>query len=295
MDNVTVEKKTRNVLFLSFEGITTGWEQWFMLSADRHHDSNECNRALETEHLEKAKARNALILDCGDLFDVMQGRYDPRRSWPEMRPEYFKRMNEEDKSYFDVILDDAEEYYAPYANNIVMLGRGNHDMSIFKHNDIDLMERLVDRINRRANAHVVTGEYGGWVRLQFNLWETQRESFRIKYFHGPHTSANAPVTRGTIQTNRQAIYLPDADLVVNGHIHESWVFPINRERLSQSGTIYQDVQFHVRTGTYRNDYGDGARSWHVEQGKPPKPMGCIWVRFFLQDGHIKKEIVQDLG
>ena len=50
-----------------------GYEINLMLTSDRHHDSTHCNRELEKKHLEEAKKRNAFIIDCGDLFDAMQG------------------------------------------------------------------------------------------------------------------------------------------------------------------------------------------------------------------------------
>jgi hypothetical protein len=27
------------------------------------------------------------------------------------------------------------------------------------------------------------------------------------------------------------------------------------------------------TGTYKEEYGDGSKGWHVERGAPPKPVG----------------------
>ncbi len=29
--------------------------------------------------------------------------------------------------------------------------------------------------------------------------------------------------------------------------------------------------------TYKNDYGDGSNGFHIEKGRPPKPMGCAWL------------------
>ena len=50
-----VEHVSRNVLNVKFENISTGWEQYILLSSDRHHDSKWTDRDLELEHLEKAK------------------------------------------------------------------------------------------------------------------------------------------------------------------------------------------------------------------------------------------------
>jgi len=45
---------------------STSWEQWIMLSSDRHHDHMMTDQALEKRHLEKAVKRNAYIIDNGD-------------------------------------------------------------------------------------------------------------------------------------------------------------------------------------------------------------------------------------
>ncbi len=92
------------------------------------------------------------------------------------------------------------------------------------------------------------------------------------------------MTRGVIQTNRMAVYLPDADIVLTGHTHDSWVVPIARERCSPRGSLSHDEQLHVRSGTYKDEYQDGHSGWHVETMKPPKPLGAVWLRFYFQEG-----------
>lgn len=75
------------VVSVYFDDVQAGWEQWVMLSSDRHHDNIHCDRRLERRHLEQAAARSALIVDAGDLFCAMQGKYDPRSSMDDIRPE----------------------------------------------------------------------------------------------------------------------------------------------------------------------------------------------------------------
>jgi hypothetical protein len=88
----------------------------------------------------------------------------------------------------------------------------------------------------------------------------------------------------SLRVRRQASYLPDADVIVCGHVHESWHLSIGRERLrSQNGDfrIQLDEQHHVRTGTYKDEYGDGHSGFHVERGGPPKAIGAVWMRIRL--------------
>jgi len=286
---IRVDKKSKNVLALYFDDVRAGWEQWFLLRSDAHHDSAGCNRALELRHLELAKERGAHILDFGDLFDCMQGRYDPRKSYPDMRKEYADKLSD-GESYFNVIVKDAAEFYKPYKHLWLLQGVGNHETSVAKNSDVNLTDLFVDRMSE--GGIINKGAYGGWVQFLFTIQKTQRESRKLKYFHG--AGGGGPVTKGVIQSNRQAVFLPDADYVVNGHIHESWVLAMPRERLSEAGVISQDMQYHVRTSTYKDDYGDGSGGWHIERGAPPKPMGCVWLRMWYERSHIREQFIQDV-
>jgi hypothetical protein len=220
----------------------------------------------------------------------MQGRYDPRKSYPDMRTEYTKRL-QGGESYFNIISDEAIEFYKPYRDLWALQAVGNHETSVSKNSDINLTDLFVSGMQKDGGI-VNKGAYGGWVTFHFTIQKTQRETIRLKYFHG--AGGGGPVTKGVIQSNRQAVFLPDADIVVNGHIHESWILSMPRERISEGGVIYQDMQTHVRTPTYKDDYGDGSGGWHIERGAPPKPMGCVWLRFYYERGHVRQQFIQDV-
>lgn len=175
---VEAELLSRNVLRVSFPYVHSGWEQWVLLTSDRHHDSKWNDRDFEILHLETAKKRNALIVDVGDVFDVMQGRYDPRRTYRDLRPEYTV------ENYLDEIVTDAAQFYKPFANNFLVIGRGNHEQAILKNNGVDLISNLVHRLNSEAGAKIQAGFYGGWVKFQFLIGGTQSVAKNLKYFHG---------------------------------------------------------------------------------------------------------------
>ena len=82
-----VEQTSRNVVVVTFPDVNKDWEQWVLLRSDAHHDNVDCNRAMERAHLEKAVERNAPIIDAGDVFCAMQGKFDPRSSKEDCRPE----------------------------------------------------------------------------------------------------------------------------------------------------------------------------------------------------------------
>lgn len=250
------------------------WEQWIMLSSDRHHDSPHCNRKLETRHLEEAREKDAIILDFGDTLDAMQGKFDPRRSFADVRPEDAR------PDYYDRIVQHAAEDYAPYAANFAMIGRGNHETAVLDKANTDLTSNLVHRLNSDHGGNVKCGGYGGWVIIRVTAYSGSRSSVRIKYHHG--AGGGGPVTKGVIQTNRQAVYLPDADVVVNGHTHDAWYMPLKRERLDARGAVYFDNVHFIRTPGYKDGYGDGSSGFEVERWMPPKPHGCAWLRLRFQ-------------
>jgi len=277
-----------NVLALYFEDIKAGWEQWVLLSADRHHDNPRCDRKMETRHLKQVLERRALILDFGDLFCAMQGKYDPRSSMDDIRSE------DVGQDYLDRIVTHAARDYGPYAANWLLIGTGNHETNIRKRHGTDLTSNLVHRLNADYGGNCHVGGYGGWVRFMFKMNRTKRQSMNLKYHHG--AGGGGPVTRGVIQTNRQAVYLPDADIVVNGHTHDSWHVPLARERLSKAGRVKRDLIHFIRTPGYKDDYGDGSGGFHIEKWGPPKPLGAVWLRFWY-DGtpsRVEVEVTQDI-
>lgn len=286
MNKFETEVLSPNVLAVRFKQCKAGWEQWVLLSSDRHHDNKHCNRKLELEHLKLAKERNALICDFGDLFCAMQGKYDPRSSMNDIRPE------DVCQNYLDSIVKHAAEDYAPYAKNFLIIGQGNHEKNISKRHHTNLISSLTLLLNIKHGGHIINGAFGGWVLFRFTLNGTQRTTRKLYYHHG--AGGGGPVTKGVIQTNRQAVYLPDADIVVNGHTHDSWVLPLSRLRCSQAGKTSRDLLWFARTPGYKDGYGDGSEGWEVETWKPPKPIGAIWMRFYVKAGKIITELFQDV-
>lgn len=249
--------------------IVDGNKQKFFITSDVHFDSAYCNRKAFFQDLDEALNQEAQIIIVGDFFDALNGRFDPRRDMSILRPEYRR------PDYYDYIVADAADKLSKYAKNIVLITPGNHELSVLKNANTYLSDRLVSTLNTKYGGNILHGGYGGWIRIMMRMNGRFEGTIRVKYFHG--AGGEAPVTRGAIQTNRQAVYLPDADLVVNGHSHNAYWIPITRERLSNKGVHYFDTQHHVRTPGYMQSYGDGSTGWEVTRGGVPKPMGGCFV------------------
>ena len=92
-----------------------------MLISDLHWDNPKCNRELLSKHLKEAVERNAYIIINGDFFCLMQGRADPRRAKNEIRPEHNQG------NYLQAVVNDAVQWFKPYAKHIALIGYGNHE------------------------------------------------------------------------------------------------------------------------------------------------------------------------
>lgn len=273
----TVEHPSANVHVVRMDAASVGWEQWVLLSGDRHHDNPHSDHQLEKQHLDEAVRRNAMVIDVGDLFCAMGGKADPRLAkHGVVRPEHAMAND-----YFDSLVRHAADFYVPYADRFVVIARGNHEQSVLKRQETDLTTRLCERMSTMAGHHVQAGGYGGWVHFVCEN-RGRRCPMTLKYFHG--SGGGGLMSFDTLRVRRQASYLPDADVIVCGHVHEQWWLQIGRERLVTTSGQYRvelDSQHHVRTGTYKDEYGAGEGGFHIERGGPPKPIGAVWMRLSL--------------
>ena len=246
-------------------------EHLLFVTSDLHIDSIGCNRERMLEDFTEAKDKGAKILIFGDVFDAMQGRFDPRRSLDELRPEYRKA------NYYDIVVRDAARLLSPFANNLMLITPGNHETAVLKNASINLIDRLVHDLNMDYGAQVMQGGYGGWVRFLLSRGaQGGRLSVKVKYHHG--FGGDAPVTRGVIHSNRQQVYIQDADIILNGHNHNSYYVPIISETISDAGRLVFFTTHHIRTPGYKQDYGDGSTGWAVEKGMVPKPLGGAFIK-----------------
>lgn len=252
-------------------------EYRLFLSSDLHIDAVGCDRERLLSDLTEAKERGAKMLFFGDIFDAMQGRFDPRRSMDELRPEYRRA------DYYDFVVKDVASILKPFAENILLIAPGNHETSVLKHANIGLIDRLVWMLNLENGTNILQGGYGGWVRFMFETGSKKarggRMSVKLKYHHG--SGGDAPVTRGVIHTNRQNVFIKDADLIVNGHNHNAYYVPIVSETINDAGKVMFVTQHHIRTPGYKNDYGDGTTGWAIERGMVPKPIGGAYVKMLV--------------
>jgi hypothetical protein len=162
---------------------------------------------------------------------------------------------------------------------------------MLKAHETNLTERTVERLKLAGATRLHAVGYAGWVRVVIHAPNTRKIGSLWMYRHHGY-GGGGPVTRGTIQTSRMAVYLPDADIVWTGHTHDQWIMPIERHRVTNYDRTYLDRQLHVRTPGYKDEFSPG-EGWHVERGGPPKPRGALWLRVHMGNNSlVQSEITE---
>lgn len=260
---------------------TANWEQYFLLVSDAHIDNAHADRSMFDKHMRQCRERGAYWMSNGDFLCLMQGKADNRADTSACRPEHQRGR------YLDAVINTTADYIAPHADMALLFAPGNHETAVKRRCETDMNERLVEAAkarNPQCPAHA--GSYANWVRFLVRQKDRRQVvgNSIVMYMHHGY-GGGGPVTRGTIQTARMAVYLPDADIIWTGHTHDEWIMPIQRARLSLHGRPYLDRVMHVRSPGYKDEFSE-QNGWAVEKGMPPKPKGALWLRFYMDHARV---------
>lgn len=261
--------------------------QKLLLMSDLHIDSPFCNRNLLKKHLNYALEKQIPVFIFGDVFDVMQGRHDPRRSMKELKEMY--RADD----YLDRVYDDVFTFLQPYKDVISFFSYGNHEESVIKNAGVDLLKRLSKELE------ACLGGFEGIVRLLFQRVDGKGgdNSFHIYYSHG--TSKNAIMTKGVLESVRKLINTNSiADVQVFGDSHTAYIHWDSKYRLTNRGVLVYNKVASVRLPSY-----EGLTPFMRRSGKALPLNGCVelavnydngriddfWLRDFMQPTEVFSE------
>lgn len=251
------------------------WEFWLLAASDTHIDSIHCNRKLLTKHLKEAQSRDAAVIMPGDVADCMQGRDDKRRSKAELKACYNV------DNYWDKLVEDLADYLKPYSQNLAVMSIGNHEQSVLRDYETDILQRLIGYLNITTKSSIFYGHYAGWLTLSLKDPRGYSQCFkRIKYHHGTGFSK-------TNAASKYAAAQPDADIILLGDKHVRWSETVGRDRVSLEGKPYVDRQLLLGMPGYKDEYGDGAKGYAVQKGFRPSTLGGWWLRFYWDRGDEK--------
>lgn len=251
------------------ELILSGSQVRLAMFSDIHWDNPKCDWDLLKRDLDYCLKESIPMMFNGDTFCLMQGKWDPRGTKSDIRPEH------NNIRYLDSVVETAVEFFSPYSHLITVVGYGNHCTSVLKRQETDILQRFVDLLNFKNKTNVQTGGYGGWIIVKQSYRPGQSVSTKVKYFHG--SGGGGVVTRGEINMTRALEMYEGFDVFAMGHIHENKCTNICRDSLIHNPSLGYKMQhrnIHLMiTGTYKEEYGDGSKGWHIERGAPPKPIG----------------------
>lgn len=263
--NITQKSRT------NFECRVQAREANVLFISDVHFDSMKCDRPRLTAHLKKAAEIGATVFVFGDWFDLMQGKYDPRGTYSDLRPEY------KSITYLDDVIEDSYEFLKKHPH-VRFLGRGNHETNIEKRLHTSPLDRLASLL-RHEGHDVHVGGYAGY--LQFCLDKQNGHARRKQLVHYHHGyGGNAKRSKGVLEVDLDSAQFPDAQVVVRGHTHQKWYVPVSVDRVNNSLQAYQETVHHLRLGSYKM-LGDRFAGWAVEKGFNTPRLGGWFGRFHM--------------
>jgi hypothetical protein len=261
-----------------------------VLMSDVHFDSSICDLSLFYDDLKYAEKYQLPVFINGDSLDAMQGKYDPRRSPEDLKDAY--KVN----AYYDALVMDYADYLSKFDLPAIILGDGNHETSVLDHSGTDLLENVCYRLRVEHHKNAIHMGYWGYMEYRFAYKKGTASNKKLMYFHHGN-GGSAPVTKSTIQINRQSAWLIHPDIVHNGHTHDAYCIPQPVEKYNdKSHKPYADNVWYIRTPGYKKSPTVSHRTRGFEAEKcrmnGPKSRGCYVLN--LHYSHTDDTITTDV-
>lgn len=260
-------RKSRTVHHVDVDLQKRGAQEHFLFISDVHFDAVKCDRSLLHRHLEEAQELGAGVFIFGDLFDLCQGRWDPRGNYSELRPEY------KTCTYVDEVIQDVGQKLSKYADVIKFISKGNHETNIEKRMMVSPIDRVAQIINGNG-GHVEVGGYAGWLCVTPHRNGSSRKRFNVHYHHG--YGGGAKRSKGILGADIDQKDFPDADFILRGHDHQKWHLPVTVDRITQAMNLEQRTVHHLRLGSYKK-LGDRYAGWATEKNFATPRLGGWWA------------------
>jgi hypothetical protein len=144
-------------------------------------------------------------------------------------------------------VNDAVQWFKPYAKHIALIGYGNHETSVIRNVEFDALQMFVTLLNHECGSYVQLGGYGGAILFGFahSPNTTHYTRFAMHYFHG--SGGGGVVTKGVIQDQRIMAMVEGYDCTWQGHVHELYhhVNVISYLNRSSASNTHCDVQRRI--------------------------------------------------
>jgi len=222
----------------------------FALMSDIHMDSPGFDKARFTADMDNTANKGGKAFFNGDLVDAI---------FPTDRKRYARSANANaEDAQINGLAQSIAEQLAPYADIIDYIGIGNHEVSIVKFNNLDIIALIVMLLNQKRSKKIPPikrGGYVGFINLVFSRKGDAVRRYVIYRDHGK--GGNSPVTKGTIGLNRlYGTY--DADVYWLGHSHQSILDSTSQWSIgvTPQGKLYQKNKVGIITPGYSVNFGE---------------------------------------
>ena len=209
--------------------------------SDGHCDSPFFDAPAFVGIMNGIKAEKRLVIVNGDLLDAIL-RTDIKRGANHLMEHTDDQLNQKIKRVVELL--------KPYQENILFIGRGNHESSCLKFNGVDVLDIICEMINAGKEHKLICGNYSNWLR--FNWYSSNGKSaahYDIYMHHG--AGGAAPVTKGMIDFDRLASSV-DADLVIIGHKHNAVVdYSHPLQKLTGNGEFVLKNRIFLQTPSFQ--------------------------------------------
>ena len=283
-----VEELSENVHLFEFHNVKATDVVPTLFCSDIHLDSIGCKRDILKRHFDEIKEANGLIFIFGDLLDVMGSYGDRRLQREDIDPIFIQHG----RTYLDLVAEFTIDFLKPYAKNIALISYGNHEKTINKFHNHDILRSIVWALNLDQGVNIQLGAYSGWVFLRLKNGQASQIQ-KIHYHHGFGGSAKR--SKGMLDVQIEAMKYPDANILVRGHTHQKWFDPSTaRMRVTAKGRIYKDKIKYIQSGSYVDGNGAGKSGWPVEKNFNPTDIGGWFVDFKLKKSNADQYIISQI-
>lgn len=246
-----------------------------LLCSDMHLGAANVDEDAIVRQFDEAVEIGADILINGDVFDCVCAK-DKRFDLATLNPKIAGK-----KDTIGAVVDYAFDLFAPYRDNIKLIGIGNHEEAFINWHSVDPVRMLIDKLNN-AGGNVIHAGFRGYVTTEFKILDVHRRHpiHKLFYLHG--VGGDSPITKGTIDFYRQARHWT-CDALTFGHKHNSLVQREVVGDVSPSGHYVEKEQVLIQTGSYFKNYSeldDGTvlnQSYAAKAAHPPKPIGGAFL------------------
>jgi hypothetical protein len=202
----------------------------------------------------------------GDSLDLMQFVKDLRGSKSAIKDEY----NGDD--YANRIIHEVRsEIVEPYKDRIISWNRGNHDNSIIRHHNIDILNLICG-----LDVHI--HEFTGYIKI--SCVSKSKTTSKIMFFqHAPHSGGKRSF--GALSVDIAKAEVPSADIWIAEHIHNGFIKPVRHEFvIVPNNAIKQKNKWYIQNISCKDEHAIGKRNgFHHEKIKRNAPVGVCKIDF----------------